>query len=91
MGILNIFNKYEKEFEPIKWEEIEVGEVFGAKGCFNVGYKINNNIFKVLAMDNITMGTLVTGDNYILTLSSWFYHEGLVKLPKHVQEYWREE
>jgi len=89
--IKQVFSKWEKEFEPTKWEDIEVGEVFGISGCFHIGYKQSKKSYKHIADDFFVNGEYSYCFYGPGNLRIYAPREGLYKLPRHIQNYWREE
>ena len=70
------------------WDEIKVGEVFGVDGCFAIAVKRNKKTCLYLSVipleeDERWNGTI---DFCISESGSNFY-----KLPKSVQQLWKEE
>jgi len=76
---------------PCEWEDIKVGEIFGASGCFNILYKTSSDKDKsVLISDDFRTEwyeNFYPGDK-LTNLSNDFLFKKLYKLPKETQELW---
>ena len=66
--------------QPCNWEDIEVGEVFGQEGCFNIFLKTSENTKKLLTTTERYIDHL-TGIDIQEVEFMWKY-----KLPKETQE-----
>ena len=68
-----------------KWEDIKVGEVFGAEGCFWVGYKISDISLIVIDSDTECNSNEDYGNQYSIEIADLYTH-AYRKLPKETQQ-----
>jgi len=82
----------------ILWEDISIGEVFAADGCIDIWYKISDEKALYLGGDmgrdcDCSLMNASTPDNCKIgkTANIAWWMDNLYKLPKSVQNYWKNQ